>query len=68
MYGGTNLQRGYGVGGLFRRLASGLLSLLPIIGKAISSTALGVASDKMSPYHYQKHGLEAGKKCRLTGF
>ena len=48
-YSGTIMQRGYGVEGLFRRLASGLLPLLPRIGKAISSTVLGVASDKM--YH-----------------
>ena len=32
VYSGTIMQRGYGVGGLFRRLASGLLPLLPRIG------------------------------------
>ena len=47
VYSGTIQQRGYGVGGLFRRLASGLLPLLPRIGKAVASTALGVVSDKM---------------------
>ena len=47
VYSGTIMQRGYGVGGLFRRLASGLLPLLPRIGKAVASTALGVVSDKM---------------------
>ena len=47
MYSEAIMERGYGVGGLFRRLARGLLPLLYIIGKAISSTALGVANDKM---------------------
>ena len=66
MYSGTILQRGYGVGGLFRRLASGLLPLLPRIGKAVASTALGVVSDKMKGVPLtealKKRGLEAGKK------
>ena len=47
MYSGTIMQRVYGVGGLFRRLASGLLQLLPRIGKTVASTALGVVSDNM---------------------
>ena len=60
------MQRGYGVGGLFRRFASGLLPLLPRIGKAVASTALGVVSDKMRGVPLsealKKRGLEAGKK------
>ena len=48
------------------RLASGLLSLLPRIGKAIASTALGVASAKMRGVPLlealMKRGLEAGNK------
>ena len=47
VYSETIMQIGYGVGGLFRRLASGLMPLLPRLGKAVSSTALGVVSDKM---------------------
>ena len=66
VYSGTIMQRGYGVGGLFRRLASGLLPLLPRIGKAVASTALGVVSDKMRGVTLsealKKRGLEAGKK------
>ena len=66
VYSGTIMQRGYGVGGLFRRLASGLLPLLPRIGKAVASTALGVVSDKMRGVPLsealKKRGLEAGKK------
>ena len=66
VYSGTIMQRGYGVGGLFRRLASGLLPLLPRIGKAVVSTALGVVSDKMRGVPLsealKKRGLEAGKK------
>ena len=66
VYSGTIMQRGYGVGGLFRRLASGLLPLLPRIGKAVASTALGVATDKMRGVPLsealKKRGLEAGKK------
>ena len=59
------MQRGYGVGGLFRRLASGLLPFLPRIGKAVASTALGVVSDKMRGVPLSealKKRLEAGKK------
>ena len=66
VYSGTIMQKGYGVGGLFRRLASGLLPLLPRIGKVVASTALGVASDKMRRVplseELKKRGLEAGKK------
>ena len=66
VYSGTLMQRGYGVGGVFRRLASGLLPLLPRIGKAVASTALGVVSDKMRGVPLsealKKRGLEAGKK------
>ena len=65
VFSGTIMQRGYGVGGLFRRLASGLLPLLPRIGKAVASTALGVVSDKMRGVPLsealKKRGLEAGK-------
>ena len=63
------MQRGYGVGGLFRRLASGLLPLLQRIGKAVASTALGVVSDKMRGVPLsealKKRGLEAGKKIAV---
>ena len=66
VYSGTIMQRGYGVGGLFRGLASDLLPLLPRIGKAVASTALGVVSDKMRGVPLsealKKRGLEAGKK------
>lgn len=62
VYSGTILQRGHGVGGVFRKLASGLLPLLPTIGKA----ALGVASDKMSgiplSQALKRRGLQAGKE------
>ena len=55
----------YGVGGLFRRLACGLLPLLLSIGKTIVSIALGVASDRMRGVSLsdalKKRGLEAGK-------
>ena len=65
------MQSGYGVGGLFRRLASGLLPLLPRIGKAVASTALGIVSDKMrgAPLSeaLKQRGLEAGKNCCLSG-
>ena len=52
---GTIMQIEYGVGGLFRRLASGLLQLLPRIGKAVASTALGVVSDRMRGVPFQRH-------------
>ena len=66
MYSVIIMQRGYGVGGLFRRLASGSLPLLPRIGKAVASTALGAASDKMRGVPLSEalkmRGLEAGKQ------
>ena len=43
----TIMHRGYGVGGLFRHLASGLLLVLPRIGKDVASTALEVVRNKM---------------------
>ena len=65
VFSGTRMQRGYGVGGLFRRLESGLLPLLPRLGKAVASTALGVVSDKMRGVSLsealKKRGLKAGK-------
>ena len=55
---------------MFRRLASGLLPLLPRIGKAVASTALGVVSDKMRGVPLsealKKRGLEADKKLLLN--
>ena len=66
VYSGTIMQRGYGVGGLFRRLASGLLQLLQRIGKAVAFIALGVVSDKMRivplSEALKKRGLEVVKK------
>ena len=66
VYSGSILQRGHGVGGLFRRLASGLLPLLPTLGKA----ALGVASDKMSGIPLSRalktRGLAAGRDVLKT--
>ena len=60
------MQRGYGVGGLFIHLASGLLPLLPRKGKAVASTTLGVVSDNLRGVPLsealKKRGLEAGKK------
>ena len=66
VYSGSILQRGHGVGGVFRRLASGLLPLLPAIGKA----ALGVASDKMKGIPLSRalktRGLAAGRDLLKT--
>ena len=66
VYSRTIMQREYGVGGLFRRLASGLLQLLPRLGKAVASTTLGEVSDKLRGVPLseasKKRGLEAGKK------
>ena len=47
-YSGSVMQRGYGIGGLFRGLASTLIPLLPKVGKFVAKTALGVASDKLA--------------------
>ena len=70
VYSGTIMQRGYGVGGLFRSLANGLLPLLPKLGKAVAATALGVASDKMRGIPLSRaiktRGLAAGKDFLLS--
>ena len=66
VYSGTILQRGYGIGGLFWGLVSGLIPLLPKIGKLVGKTALGVAVDKMSGIPLSKsiknRGIETGKR------
>ena len=67
VYSGTIMQRGYGVGGLFRRLASGLLTLLPRIGKTVMSIALGVANDKMRGVPLSEALKKLVKNCCLTG-
>ena len=70
VYSGTITPRGYEVRGLFRRLASGLLPLLPRIRKYVVYTVLGVVSDKMRGVPLSealKSGLEAGKNGCLTG-
>lgn len=47
-YSGSAMQRGYGIGGIFRTLGSALLPLLPKVGKFVAKTAMGVAADKMA--------------------
>ena len=47
-YSGSVMQRGYGIGGLFKGIDTTLLPLLPKIGKFVGKTALGVVSDKLS--------------------
>ena len=65
VYSGSVLQRGYGIGGLFRGLARGLIPLLPKIGKTIAKTALTVASDKLKgvpvSQSIKKRTLETGR-------
>ena len=60
------MQRGYEDGGLFRRLAGGLLPLLQRKEKAVASTTLGVVRDNLRGVPLsealKKRGLEAGKK------
>ena len=60
------MQRGYGIGGLFKALASTLLPLLPKVGKFIAKTALGVAGDKLAGVplskSIRKRTAAAGKK------
>ena len=47
VYSGTVMQRGYGIGGIFKGLASFLIPLLPGLGKAVVKTAIRVVNDKM---------------------
>ena len=69
-YSGSVMQRGYGIGGLFRGLASTLLPLLPKVGKFVAKTALGVASDKLAGVplskSVKKRATAAGKKLVLN--
>ena len=68
-YAGSVMQRGYGIGGLFRGLANTLLPLLPKIGKFVAKTALGVAADKLAGIpiskSVKKRASTAGKKAVL---
>ena len=45
---GSVMQRGYGIGGLVKGIATTLLPLLPKIGTFLGKTTLGVVSDKLS--------------------
>ena len=69
-YGGSIMQRGYGIGGLFRGLATTLLPLLPKVGKFVAKTALGVASDKLAGIPLskavKKRSTAAGKKMIMN--
>ena len=69
-YGGSVVQRGYGIGGLFRGLATTILPLLPKVGKFVAKTALGVASDKLSGIplskSIKKRSGAAGKNLLMT--
>ena len=48
VYSGTVMQRGYGIGGIFKGLSSFLITLLPSLGKAVAKTAIRVVNDRMS--------------------
>ena len=65
-YSGSIMQRGYGIGGLFKGLANTLISLLPKVGKFVAKTALGVAADKLSGIplskSIKKRASSVGKK------
>ena len=69
-YNGSVMQRGYGIGGLFKGIATTLLPLLPKIGKFVGKTALGVVSDKLSGVplskSVKKRSVLAGKKLLLN--
>ena len=69
-YGGSVMQRGYGIGGLFKGLATSLLPLLPKVGKFVAKTALGVASDKLAGIplskSVRKRSSAAGKKLIMN--
>ena len=69
-YGGSIMQRGYGIGGLFRGLATTLLPLLPKVGNFVAKTVLGVASDKLAGIPLskavKKRSTAAGKKLIMN--
>ena len=68
-YAGGIGQRGHGLGGLFRGIASTILPLLPKLGKSLlktaGATALGVVSDKLKGIplsrSIKQRGLEESK-------
>ena len=69
-YGGSIMQRGYGIGGLFRGLATTFLPLLPKVGNFVAKTVLGVASDKLAGIPLskavKKRSTAAGKKMIMN--
>lgn len=69
-YSGTVMQRGYGIGGIFKTLGSALLPLLPKVGKFVAKTAMGVAADKMAGIplskSVKKRTMKEGKRAILN--
>ena len=69
-YGGSVMQRGYGIGRLFRSLATTLLPLLPKVSKFVAKTALCIASDKLAGVPLSKsvkrRSTAAGKKLIMN--
>jgi hypothetical protein len=69
-YDGTIYQRGYGVGGLFRGLMSGLLPLLPKAVNFLGKTAIKVAGDRLKgvpiSQSIKARGVNAGRTFLLN--
>ena len=69
-YDGTIYQRGYGVGGLFRGLMSGLLPLLPKAVNFLGKTAIKVAGDRLKgmpiSQSIKTRGVNAGRTFLLN--
>ncbi len=69
-YSGSIMQRGYGIGGLFRGLATSLLPLLPKVGRFMAKTAVGVAADKLAGIplskSIKKRSAAEGKRAILN--
>ena len=70
VYSGSVMQRGYGLGGLFKGLATSLIPLLPKVGKFVAKTAMDVVGDKMAGIpiskSIKKRTTTAGKKMLLN--
>lgn len=69
-YDGTIYQRGYGIGGLFRGLMSGLLPLLPKAAKFLGKTAIKVVGDRIKGVPISEsiktRGINAGRTFLLN--
>ena len=69
-FDGSVYQRGYGIGGMFRSLITGLMPLIPKLKSIAGRTVAKIAGDHFSGLpikrSIKKHGLRAGRSLLLA--